>query len=230
MLEYLNLGDENMIAIQGAGGKTSTLFLLAEEFKASQKPCLISTTTKMGIVTKYDEFVSENEFRKLDENKVYFTSQKRLDDKEIGYPPSFFDEIFARKLISNIILETDGAKRMPIKGWRDDEPLNPRKITHCIGVLGLDSVNKPFDERFCHRKELMQNIIGNPKELTVDSYAKIINSSDGLFRHSYDARKFLILNKSDTKIDYENALKIVEKLDIDFDIFIMSHGKLIDRF
>ena len=189
MLEFMNLNDKNMIAVQGAGGKTSTVFLLANEFKSMNKASLVSTTTKMGIVSKdkFDYLYTFNEKTKIVDGKIYFASKSRTDTKEIGFEPEFFDKIFAEGLFSNIILETDGAKTRPIKAPREDEPVNPKNITHCVGVMGLDSVNKPFDEKFCHRKEYMKEIIGNPKILTTKSYAEIINSDCGCLLYTSDA-------------------------------------------
>lgn len=229
MLEFMNLNDKNMIAVQGAGGKTSSVFLLANEFKSMNEASLVSTTTKMGIVSedKFDYLWKPHEETEIIDGKIYFTSMKRTDSKEVGYNPEFFDDLFSRKIFSNIILETDGAKTRPIKAPREDEPVNPKNITHCVGVMGLDSVDKPFDERFCHRKEYMKEIIGNPKTLTTKSYAEIINSNCGLFKNSYDAKKFLILNKADTKQDIENAVDIIDRIDVDVKIFVMSFGKII---
>lgn len=229
MLEFMDLNDQNMIAVQGAGGKTSSVFLLANEFKSMNEASLVSTTTKMGIVSenKFDYLYTFNENEKILDGKIYFASKSRTDTKEIGFEPEFFDKIFLDDLFSNIILETDGAKTRPIKAPREDEPVNPKNITHCVGVMGLDSVNKPFDERFCHRKEYMEKIIGNPKTLTAKSYAEIINSNCGLFKNSYDAEKFLILNKADTKQDIQNAMDIIERIDVDVKIFVMSFGKII---
>lgn len=229
MLEFMNLNDKNMIAVQGAGGKTSTVFLLANELKSMNETSLISTTTKMGIVSedKFDYLWKPHEETEIIDGKIYFTSKSRTDSKEVGYNPEFFDELFSRKIFPNIILETDGAKTRPIKAPREDEPVNPKNITHCIGVMGLDSMNKTFDERFCHRIDFMKKIIGNPKTLTSDSYAKIINSDCGLFKNSYDAKRFLVLNKADTEQDIENATKIIEKIDVDVKIFVMSFGKII---
>ena len=229
MLEFMNLNDKNMIAVQGAGGKTSSVFLLANEFKSMNEASLVSTTTKMGIVSedKFDYLYKFDENLKILDGKIYFASKSRTGTKEIGFEPEFFDKIFLDGLLSNIILETDGAKTRPIKAPREDEPVNPKNITHCVGVMGLDSVNKPFDERFCHRKEYMEKIIGNSKTLTTESYAKIINSYRGLFRNSYDAKKFLILNKADTKQDIENAMDIIERIDVDVKIFVISFGKII---
>lgn len=229
MLEFMDLNDQNMIAVQGAGGKTSSVFLLANEFKSMNEASLVSTTTKMGIVSenKFDYLYTFNENEKILDGKIYFASKSRTDTKEIGFEPEFFDKIFLDDLFSNIILETDGAKTRPIKAPREDEPVNPKNITHCVGVMGLDSVDKPFDERFCHRKEYMEKIIRNPKTLTTKSYAEIINSNCGLFKNSYDAEKFLILNKADTKQDIENAMDIIERIDVDVKIFVMSFGKII---
>lgn len=232
MLELMSLNDKNMIAIQGAGGKTSTLFKLKDEFRLSNKTCFISTTTKMGRVSSknFDFLWEATDKSRHDDGKIYFASQSHTDTKEIGFEPEFFDEIFHEGVFSNIILETDGAKTRPIKAPREDEPVNPKSITHCVGVLGLDSVNKPFDERFCHRKEYMEKIIGNPKTLTTENYAQIINSDRGLFKNSYDAKKFLILNKADTEQDVANAMDIVQKVDVDAKIFVMSFGKIIEVF
>ena len=229
MLEFMNLNDKNMIAVQGAGGKTSSVFLLANESKSMNEASLISTTTKMGIVNedRFDYLYKFDDKTKIVDGKIYFASKSRTGTKEIGFEPEFFDKIFGEGLFSNIILETDGAKTRSIKAPREDEPVNPKNITHCVGVMGLDSVNKPFDERFCHRKEYMEKIIGKPKTLTTKSYAEIINSNCGLFKNSYDAKKFLILNKTDTKLDIENAMDIIERIDVDVKIFVMSFGKII---
>lgn len=223
------MNDKNMIAVQGSGGKTSTVFLLANEFKSMNEASLVSTTTKMGIVSedKFDYLDTFNEKTKIVDGKIYFTSKSRTDTKEIGFEPEFFDKIFLDGLFSNIILETDGAKTRSIKAPREDEPVNPKNITHCVGVIGLDSVNKPFDERFCHRKTYMEKIIGNPEILTTESYAQIINSNRGLFKNSYDAKRFLILNKADTEKDVENAMDIIERIDVDVEIFMMSFGEII---
>lgn len=226
------MNDKNMIAVQGAGGKTSSVFLLANEFKSMNKASLVSTTTKMGIVSedRFDYLYKFDENAKIVDGKIYFASKSRTDTKEIGFEPEFFDEIFHEDVFSNIILETDGAKTRPIKAPREDEPVNPKSITHCVGVLGLDSVNKPFDERFCHRKEYMEKIIGNPKTLTTESYAQIINSDRGLFKNSYDAKKFLILNKADTEQDVANAMDIFQKVNVDAKIFVMRFGEIIEVF
>lgn len=232
MLEFMSLNDNNMIAVQGAGGKTSTVFLLANEFKSMNEASLVSTTTKMGIVSKdrFDYLYTFNENANILDGKIYFASKSRTETKEIGFNSEFFDDLFSRKIFPNIILETDGAKTRPIKAPREDEPVNPKNITHCIGVMGLDSVNKPFDERFCHRIDFMKKIIGNPKTLTSESYAEIINSNCGLFKNSYDAKRFLVLNKADTEHDVENATKIIEKIDVDVKIFVMSFGKIIEIY
>ena len=76
----------------------------------------------------------------------------------------------------------------------------------------------------------MEKIIGSPEILTTESYAQIINSNRGLFKNSYDAKKFLILNKADTEKDVANAMDIIEKIDVDVKIFVMSFGKIIEIY
>ena len=76
----------------------------------------------------------------------------------------------------------------------------------------------------------MERIIGNPKTLTTESYAEIINSNCGLFKNSYNAKKFLILNKADTEQDIANAMDIIERIDVDVKIFVMSFGKIIEIY
>ena len=91
MLEFMNLDDKNMIAVQGAGGKTSSVFLLANEFKSMNEASLVSTTTKMGIVSedKFDYLYTFNEKTKIVDGKIYLTSKSRTDTKEIGFEPDF---------------------------------------------------------------------------------------------------------------------------------------------
>ena len=99
MLEFMNLNDKNMIAVQGAGGKTSSVFLLANEFKSMNEASLISTTTKMGIVSKdrFDYLYTFNEKTKIVDGKIYFASNhvqaQKKSDLNLNFSTKFLVKV-----------------------------------------------------------------------------------------------------------------------------------------
>lgn len=202
-----------VISIAGGGGKTTTMNRLAKELSQEGKKVLISTTTAMMMPESgdYDYFITEEEF--LEDPKVLELSAERGKiavligtmiriDKVKGVEMPIIDRIKEMEIYDYIIVETDGAKRKPIKAPREDEPLNPYSTDLVIGIIGLDSLGKKIEEENIHRVEIFKKILNITDEKYIDEelVAALALHPQGLFKNAVGKDQVLILNKAD---DYE---------------------------
>ena len=143
-----------IIIVCGAGGKTSCIKKIAENYK--DKRVVITTTTKIFKTKKYIENINSNSF----DNDNIIVLGKEYDDKKLMYPG--YEELNNAIKYSDIVLiEADGAKYHAIKIPNDDEPVIPEflygKIYKIIIIMGLHSLGRRFKE-VCFRYNLCKEI------------------------------------------------------------------------
>lgn len=214
-------GDKKVISIAGGGGKTTTMKRLARELAEEGRKVLVTTTTAMMMPEEgdYDFFLTEEEIREdhsilknsAESGKitVLIGSMVRID-KVKGVEMSFIDKMKDMNIFDHILIETDGARRKPIKAPREDEPLNPYTTDLVIGVVGLDSLGKKIEEENVHRVEIFKKILGIQDEKFIDEeiVAKLVLHPQGLFKNASGKEKVLILNKADDLILRERGERI----------------------
>jgi probable selenium-dependent hydroxylase accessory protein YqeC len=120
--DLLDLNRGSIISLVGAGGKTSLMYLLAEELRCESK-VLITTTTKIYMPEKegYDYIaIGKKNFESLKHSKnkgIYlYGSSVNKENKIIGPTVLELDE--ESSYFHYIFVEADGAKGKAIKGWR----------------------------------------------------------------------------------------------------------------
>lgn len=218
-------GPYEVISIQGAGGKTTTLMRLAKELSSEGKSVLVTTTTAMMMPDSedYDFFLTKEEvedhFEILESSavrgKIAFLIGEMIHiDKVKGVEMPLIDKIKEHHLFDHILVETDGAQRKAIKAPREDEPLNPYSTDLVIGLIGLDSLGSPIDEDHIHRVAIFKKILAitDEKYLDEDLLSKLILHPKGLFKNATGKDKVLILNKADTIKIRDRGEIIREKL------------------
>ena len=95
IVEYLQVKNQDIISISGAGGKTSTIKLLAKNLVREHKKVLITTTTKMFKTADAITIRDKNLLKqKLKQQNWVFTGQ------DYGKKISSWDEEFLREIIS----------------------------------------------------------------------------------------------------------------------------------
>lgn len=198
----LNLQEENVIAFVGGGGKTTSINILAEEFKSMGKKVLVTTTTMMF----YPEHKDNDKFILGDwpeeylpkEGSITLFGKTILDEKIKGADSKELEEIYNKNIFDIILIEADGAKRKPITAPGAHEPLVPAFARATIGVIGLDSIGKGLDEENTHRPELLKEIfnVERPHKIEPRDIIELIKSENGLFKDSR-GRKLVFLNKAD---------------------------------
>ena len=190
-----------VIAIVGAGGKTTVGSHIGKQLAASGRRALFTTTTK--IYMPEGEAVYLGDAAGIRAEAGYMVAAQRLlsSGKLEGYKPEDIRAITALGLFDDIIVEADGAARKPVKAPGDTEPVYPAVLNLIIGVVGLDSLGKPVSEDYVHRPELFRAVTGSldGEPISAQHILSLISHPDGLFRHApQGVPKVVFLNKCDT--------------------------------
>ena len=183
----LDLQKNDVIAIVGSGGKTSLLQRLAME--NHHQKTLISTTTKMHL-PDYDNHIGENENLQIGRNLFY---EKYKDDKISVQDIAKLKALCQQADLS--LLECDGARMLPLKGWNHNEPQVPDFTTLTIGVLPLWVLGAPVSDRYIHRLTHFCAITDATlnKPISLSHFHALITHPAGLFGKSI-GRKILFFN------------------------------------
>lgn len=194
----LDLNKSDVISIVGAGGKSTFMYSLAEELRDKSR-VLVTTTTKIYMPEKEDyDFIviGEDNINKCNkyngiylygkcvnkENKIIGLSEENIEGKL-----SYFDYI---------LIEADGSKRKPIKGWNDTEPVVIDKTQKTIGIISIEVIGKEINDDNVHRLEKFMDITNSKKYelINIEYLTSLIYHHKGLFKDSR-GEKVLFINK-----------------------------------
>ncbi len=235
LLQALNIDNNTVASFYGAGGKTSLLLKLASEMIESGGKVLITTTTKMyapegfplfSLEKTQDIFSTLNEHYKEHSSAVLF-NYKMSDGKLCGIDPDLVEQLQERLDIA-ILVEADGSKGRPLKGYRNNEPVIPSSSSLIIPVIGADAVNAVLDEEHVHCiEEFIKSIPAakykNIVTVEIVAAAFIKMAKLGLCQAA-DPRLVFILNKADLLNDFSHtALQLLSFLQKD----ILVKGMLL---
>lgn len=200
--EIFNINKGDVVSIVGSGGKTSLLFNLAKELKIKYK-VLVSTSAKIFLPSDdcYDFLYLnlDSYFNNKSNNSVGITVVAKdinkktnkligIDDKDLDILIMDFDVI---------LLEADGSKMLPIKGWKNHEPPVLSKTTKTIGVFPVNLINKKIDKKFIYGFHEFNILTDNSEYINFRAIGKICSKKNGIFKNS-NGFLYLFLNKADT--------------------------------
>jgi|WetSurMetagenome_2_1015567.scaffolds.fasta_scaffold90663_2 probable selenium-dependent hydroxylase accessory protein YqeC len=145
-----------MIALAGAGGKTSLMYALAREALAAGCRTAITTTTHIARPEGNDialcESFSPTDYQAaLAAGKIIAAGQPVEEDR-YGSPGDGAIS-WLRQHCDMLYVEADGSRRLPLKypaGW---EPVIPPGTTRLVVVMGLSALGQPLAQG-CHRYQL----------------------------------------------------------------------------
>ena len=212
-----------LISLIGAGGKTTTMFALAQALKSLRKRVLVTTTTNIFYPAKDEcdsvivhEAPGPDLFHALPGGTVTVLGGTVVNKRKLaGVDKGYVEKLHREGLFDCILVECDGSKRKPIKAAAHYEPVVPDNTTRTIGVIGLDAVGQPIDEEHVHRAELFSSIVGRGlgELLDVQAVVELIASPQGLFKGVPETSpRYVLLNKADTSERRDCASAITEGL------------------
>lgn len=204
----LNIQRGDIVAFIGAGGKTSALTRLAQELRHKQWRILVTTTTKMGenemnafpIQYPYDGIHQANEISQLLSGYgTVFLYERVWGNKVLGITPGQISQLVDYVDSDVILIEADGARRMPLKAPYDHEPVIPLDTSLVVPVAGMDAVGQPFEPSTVYNFERVQEHYGFAQGQTIQYawLAQIVRDPElGLQGIPDGARVVALLNKT----------------------------------
>lgn len=168
LLQALGLGRGDVVAVAGAGGKTTLIYRLAREARAAGLRVLVTTTTHMGtlpeevtgpvIVEAEPEAGPRLETALRESGRATLLGRRLRPDKLEGVSPERVDALARHADI--VLVEADGARGRSLKVPAPHEPVVPRSATVLVVVAALDVLGQPLDEGRVHRLELVAAATG----------------------------------------------------------------------
>lgn len=198
-----------MVSFVGAGGKTTTLFLLAQVFR-QHCPVLVTTTTAMfcPCEKQIDQLTLGTEPPLLNKESGVYAWFSHPDDnapnKVKGVSSHALDHIRQTTHALLILNEADGSKGKPIKAYASHEPVVPSMTDLVVILLGMDAMGGLINEQSVHRLSTFLEVTdahANEK-LTPLHLKRLLTHPLGLLSGlPPEAQVVLVLNKWSTQVE-----------------------------
>lgn len=203
----------HVISFVGAGGKTTLMYTFAEQYRRKGYRVLVTTTTHILKPEKAIYAENTEEVEKLwEQGKIAVVGEQeplQKNPQKLRSP----EEGWLRQLIcmaDAVLVEADGAKRMPCKVPNDTEPVLLPESDIVVGVMGLDAVGQTL-KKACFRLEEAVKLLGEKEEfvITEEAAAQILLSDRGTRKLVGDRAYYVVLNKCDTRERKKSGEKIM---------------------
>lgn len=207
----------DIVSIVGSGGKTTLMFLLAREFSRNNK-VLVTTTTKIYVphINQFDFICCNVEnytlYNNMKCNGIYvYGSSINNEGKLIGVNPHILERQI--KYFDYVLIEADGSKKKPIKGWKANEPVVLNNTSKTIGILPIDIIGKTVNEYNVHGLKPFRSITGSHLGdiINEDHIISLVLHKKGLFKNSR-GQKILFINKVETDRNIFTSQKLIENI------------------
>ena len=239
--EALGIQPGDVVALVGAGGKTTTVMRLADEIAATGERAVITTTTKIFepipgedetlLVTDDEGELLAHAPELLATHRKLFVAAQRLPESEpefaagypwpvrankvAGPPPQWIDRL-ARALPGvTFLVEADGAKHRLLKAPAAHEPVVPASTTLLVPMVDLDVLGKPLTDEYVHRATLAAELLGVTEgvAVTAEMVARLVaHPQGGLKGAPAEARVVPLLHQRSGSTPNSQATEIVRLL------------------
>jgi probable selenium-dependent hydroxylase accessory protein YqeC len=198
-----------VITFTGSGGKTSLIWLLARRLSQCHPPAkiLVTPAAKMFLPSQGGRFF-DRYYNGAPPSPAVGISLSGVFNEKTGKLESLpLPEL--ERIIGGcdlVLIEGDGSKELPLKGWAAHEPVVPSFTDITVGVLPLRPLGKPVNEKIIHRLPLFCALTGaKPEEdLSPAHLAAIISGNQKNGAHS--AGRSLFSGACGKKILFINQL------------------------
>ncbi|OGA61561.1 MAG: hypothetical protein A3G81_06895 [Betaproteobacteria bacterium RIFCSPLOWO2_12_FULL_65_14] len=191
LIEALGLERARLVALCGAGGKTSLMLALAREMAATGERVLVTTTTKIA--------AAEVEGPLPPGVSVSHRGKSASGRKLMGHPPEAVDAFKAQ--FDRVLVEADGSRQRPLKAPAAHEPVIPSTSDAVVVVAGMSGLGLPLSEETVFRADIWAALSGTPLGAPVDaeSFARVALHEAGLAKGCRGcSRTALFLNQVHT--------------------------------
>ena len=211
--DLLSIGEGCVVAIVGCGGKSSFAELLAREL--SDKKVLVSPTARM-FPMRADGVILCETLQQCAEHVPQTGIQclgsiDPANGKLGALPERMLSDMIAQYDVA--LLEADGSKGLPCKGWLDSEPVVPAYCTHTVGIVAISALGKPATETTVHRLPEFLSLTGlrEGETITARALEAMICAPQGMFRKSA-GRRYLLVNQVEDETAADAARTLLQEI------------------
>ena len=194
--DLIDLPNSPLVAIIGAGGKTTTMYTLANELAQREKRVITTTTTqiffpepgetdKLIIATETDDLPKAIKESWQRHHRVTVAESFLRAEKLRGLQPEQPCELLVKSGADAVIVEADGARHRMIKAPAEYEPVIPLQTTVALLLMSAEAINQPLSESIAHRPELVAKVTGinMGDSLSPAVIARLMTSEQGALKH-----------------------------------------------
>jgi len=206
-------GRPQLVSLVGAGGKTSTLFWLANALYQRGARVLITTTTCMQFpdprlgaqcIFAPDFATRLARLNALDKGPgvtaLFSVVDERLQ-KVAGCLPLEVNALKAAGVADVILVEADGAKHLALKAPAEHEPCIPASSDVVIALTGGDALLRPAQAENIHRWPIFSALTGIKEGEILDAvvFECLLRHPLGMFKNTpAGARRHWLINGQST--------------------------------
>ncbi len=224
LAEAFGIGERELVAIVGGGGKTTLMYSLVSELAKNASRVAAATTTKIFAPGPDDpvQLVCGQDFDALVGAVGDITGRPPVlgggllpKNKVEGISSDDCDALFDGAVFDHLIVEADGARRKPLKAPATSEPVVPGATTLFIAVVGLSCLGEALSEDIAFRPELVAAATGLEEgdPITAEALVNLLSSAGGLRKGCPPgANMAVLLNQADTSAQRRAAQKIALQL------------------
>ena len=194
----------SVVSVVGCGGKTSLIELIS--MHNSDKKVLISPTTKTFPMVS-DRVMLNDTLENCIKHKpqigvqclgIYNSKNKKLE----ALPGDILADMVPDYDI--VLIEADGSRWLPCKGWRDNEPVIPSYSTLTVGVVTMSALGKAATAETVHHLPEFLALTGlkEGEIITNQVLEDMVCLPGGMFKDSA-GHQYLLVNR----VEDESTIK-----------------------
>ena len=212
VMRALGIGRGSRVAVSGCGGKTSLINAFARA-AAVNMSVLITPTTKIlpertegiSLAATREECLAHLPVKGIQYLGLLNGGTGKLE----ALAPDDLAAIVTRYDLA--LMEADGSRGLPCKGWTERDPVIPGFATHTLGVVSINAVGLRASEENIFRLDEFLKLtgmrIGEP--VTVRALATMTASLNGMFRRKSGATA-LMINQAESPRSMNLAAELAE--------------------
>src|SRR6266702_1964322 len=207
LCDLIELPTSPLIAITGAGGKTTTMYTLADELAQRGKRVITTTTTQIfypepgetdTLIVVADTPILLQKIRAAWQkyHRLTVAGNVLRTEKLAGLQPEQPYELLMKSGADVVIVEADGARHRMIKAPGEHEPVIPLQTNVALLMISAEAINQPLSDRIAHRPEQVATVAGiNVGDvLSPAVIARLMTSEQGGLKHiSETATAYLLI-------------------------------------
>jgi probable selenium-dependent hydroxylase accessory protein YqeC len=171
------------------------MFAMARELALLGKHVVTSTTTKIFepsdketpflLLTKAAGDILKTIPALIHQYGHLTFAEMRLPNKKLkGVSPELIDSLGVLDAVDHIIVEADGAARLPLKAPGENEPVITSQTSLVVAVVGIDGIGLELSEDHVFRPHVFSELTGLPlgEKVTVEAIADLMVHPRGMVK------------------------------------------------